>query len=343
MTPTPRLSVVLPVRDAATTLPEALESLREQTFTDFEVVVVDDGSSDSSLRAAEAFASADSRFRVIGTPRRGLVAALGTGVSHARANWIARMDADDVSLPSRFERQVGFLERSSDVALVGCGVRMFPPERVGGGMLRYEAWLNGLTTHDEIVREVFVESPVAHPSVMFRREAFEAAGGYRDPGWPEDYDLWLRMLAGGSRFAKVPDVLLRWRESPTRASRVSPVYGRDRFLEAKARYLGPVFLRGKRSVVVWGAGPTGRRLVRLLGREGIRTRAFVDVDPRKVRRGAIPEGPCRGIPVRSPESLRCAVDRPLLAAVGSLGARERIRRELDRTGWTEGRDYTCVA
>ena len=332
----PAISVVLPVRDAQDTVAEAIESLIAQTFDDHEILVVDDGSSDDTPSIVGDLGAREDRIRLVESPRPGIVPALNEGLRVARGSLIARHDADDVALPERFERQRDWLGEHPDVALVGCLVETFPRDG-REGMLRYESWINGLVEHDDLAREFFVESPVAHPSVLMRREALEGVGGYRDHGWPEDYDLWLRLLAAGARFGKVPEVLLRWRDEPTRLSRTSEVYARDQFLRAKARYLGPVWLRERDRVLLWGAGPTGRRFARFLREEGIEVAGFVDIDPRKVGRER------QGVPVRAPDSLDLASDPPLLIAVGARDAREEIRAHLVPLGYVEGTHFLCVA
>ena len=167
-------------------------------------------------------------------------------------------------------------------------------------------------------------------------------GGYKDFGWAEDYDLWLRLHLAGRRFAKLPRVLLSWRESPGRLTRRDDRYAVENFLRAKARYLrlGPL-ARAPRAII-WGAGQIGRRLSKHLQREGITLIAFVDIDPKKIgntRRGAPIVSPPEALPHTWESS-----GRPLiLAAVPSRGARARIRDHLHKIGLTEGRDFLCVA
>jgi hypothetical protein len=141
-------------------------------------------------------------------------------------------------------------------------------------MRAYVAWQNTLLDHAAIVREIFVESPLVHPSVVMRTKALRALGGYRELDGPEDYDLWLRAHARGLRFAKLEDVLLRWRDSSSRLTRADPRYAPERFMELKLAALAEGPLRGGREVVVWGAGPIGKAWARRLavGQKGARGR-----------------------------------------------------------------------
>jgi len=300
---------------------------------------VDDGSADGSGERLDTWARTDGRVHVVHTSARGLVEALNTGLEACRAPFVARMDADDVSHPRRLELQLELLAQRPEVNLVSCLVRHFPASRVAQGARLYERWLNSLVDPGEIVRERFVESPVAHPSVMFHREAVTSAGGYRDTGWAEDYDLWLRLIERGAVFAKVPRLLLFWREHGARLTRTHRRYSKDGFLRCKAHFLlrGP--LVGCAHVVVWGAGPTGRRLARHLVEEGAPLAAFVDIDPAKIGHTT------RGVPVLSPEDLprRLTPSTVVLAAVASRGARDLIRGRLQSLGLEEGAGFWCVA
>jgi cellulose synthase/poly-beta-1,6-N-acetylglucosamine synthase-like glycosyltransferase len=186
-------------------------------------------------------------------------------------------------------------------------------------------------------REIFVESPLAHPSVVYRRAAILGLGGYRDQGWPEDYDLWLRAARAGLRFDKVPEVLLSWRDEPDRTSRRNPAYSAEAILRCKAHHLATGPLRTDRPVVIWGAGPVGSRLARALRSEGVSVAAFVDIDPRKIgrRRG--------GASIVGPDELD-GLGRPfVVAAVGVAGARDVIREQLLARSFVEGTDFVCAA
>jgi len=351
----PRLSVLLPCRDAAEHLGDAIASLEAQTFTDYEVLAVDDGSTDGTASLLEAWAARDPRVRVTRAPRRGLVPALATALEAARGELIARMDADDVAKPERLARQVALLDARPDVVACGTQVRYFPREAVRDGARRYERWLNSLVHPDDLARDIFVECPIAHPTLMARRAAVLAVGGYRDPGWPEDYDLVLRLWAAGGRLANVPEVLLHWRERPDRTSRTDPRYSEDAFRRCKVHYLRRTLLRAApgggdadapaaegggaavRPAVVWGAGPVGKRFARELLRQGVPVAAFVDLDPRKI--GQV----VHGAPVVAPAEVGRFRGALAVAAVGSPGARDEIRAALTAAGWREGADFVAVA
>jgi cellulose synthase/poly-beta-1,6-N-acetylglucosamine synthase-like glycosyltransferase len=278
---------------------------------------------------------------VLSQPHRGIIASLNAGLAECEAPYVARMDADDRAHSRRLECQVAFLEAHPEVAVVSCRVSAFPEENVRQGFRVYLEWLNSLVTAEEIGRQIFIESPLPHPSVTFRKDWVVRAGGYQERGWPEDYDLWLRLYLAGARFAKVPEVLLDWRESPARLTRTDSRYSLENFLRAKAYYLARGPLLGREAVLIWGAGMMGRRLSKHLLNEGAPLKAFVDIDPRKIGRTR------RGLPILSPDELPAWWERyrepVLLATVGARGARSLIRDRLEALGLREGRDWWSAA
>jgi glycosyltransferase involved in cell wall biosynthesis len=301
-----------------------------------EILAVDDGSTDSGPRTLAALARRDPRIVPLSTPGVGIARALGHALLHARGQWIARMDSDDISLPGRFALQLEALERDERLAAVGTQVDAFPDEAVGEGMRRYVAWQNSILTPEDHAREIFVESPLCHPSVMLRRTALLAVGGFRDVAWAEDYDLWLRLHARGHRLAKVPRVLFRWRSRPGRATLTDPRYSIPMFLAAKAHYLAPELTRMRRPVAVWGAGKTGRRLCRALRHNGLSTDLFIDIDPRKIGRRA------QGALIVPPSDLPRG-RYTVVVAVAARGARDLVREDLRRRGFVEGDDFVCAS
>jgi glycosyltransferase involved in cell wall biosynthesis len=323
------------VRNEEKLLPAALSSLRNQTLTDWELVCVDDGSMDSTPVILANAARQDKRIRIFTTGGSGLVAALNHGLAACRGELVARMDGDDISHPRRLELQAAAMTADPTTGLVACAFRHFPRQQVRMGMRTYEDWQNSLDTHDAIIRDLFVESPFVHPSVMFRKNLVAAVGGYRETGWAEDYDLWLRLAAAGVRFARLTRPLFFWRERPERATRTSPEYTAEAFRTCKAHHLMRGFLNGEREVTLAGAGLEGRAWMRTLAREGVRVSLWVDVDPRKIGREL------HGARVVGPGEVTPGVGK-MLVTVGTRGAREHIRNWANGTGFREGTDFVCV-
>ena len=315
------------MRDAAPTLERCLASLAAQTLREHEVVAVDDGSSDGSAGILAAWAARDARLHVWTTARRGLVPALATAVGAARADVLARMDADDVCVPERLELQWRRLREGPRVDVLGCRVRLQREDAAAtAGMLAYVEWQNGLLAHEDIVRDLLVESPLVHPSVAVPASVLRTLGGYRDFEGPEDYDLWLRAERAGMRFGKLPEVLLEWWDSPARLTRTSGRYAEDRFFDLKVEALLMRYLTPARPVVIWGAGPIGKRWARVLQSRGMTLRAFIDVDPRKIGQRV------HGAPVVEVNAAMGLGPALHLAAVGSARGRNDIREAAARLG-----------
>lgn len=206
--PRPALSVAMSVYNGERFLAAAIESVLGQSFGDFEFLIVDDGSSDSSLAICEGYAARDPRLRVIARPNRGLVASLNQLLDEAQAPLVARMDADDICLPDRFERQIAFLAAHSDYGVIGSLTTDIDEQDQPYPLTTAEHPL----THEEFLARIESRGPLlAHPTVMYRRAVVQEAGGYHAAfRHCEDYDLWLR-LAHRTRIANLPQRLLRYR------------------------------------------------------------------------------------------------------------------------------------
>ncbi|MBW4467711.1 MAG: glycosyltransferase [Pegethrix bostrychoides GSE-TBD4-15B] len=202
----PKVSVLIPVYNAEKYLSKALESILSQTFTDFEVMAVDDGSTDKSLDILKQFAKQDQRILVLSRPNTGIVGALNDGLALLSGQYVARIDADDIALPHLFEQQVSFLDSHSDHVAVGCRVLFIDPS----GLPIREA--NDVLEHEEIDQlHLAGHGTFPHSGSMIRRDALLKIEGYcKAAELSEDIDLWLRLAEIG-RLENLPDVLLQYR------------------------------------------------------------------------------------------------------------------------------------
>lgn len=204
---TPALSVVIPVFNAARYLESALASVQAQTFADFEIITVDDGSTDNSKALLDKLAAREPRLRVISRPNTGIVGALNDALAAALGEFVARMDADDLCLPERFARQVAYLRAHPDCVCVGS---TFLYMDAAGSLLKE---CSRPTDHATIERELLSGNGgvIVHPAAMFRRAAIEQAGRYREKAqWIEDLDLYLRLAQIG-RLSNLSEVLFHYR------------------------------------------------------------------------------------------------------------------------------------
>jgi glycosyltransferase involved in cell wall biosynthesis len=336
----PQVSIVMPLRNAAGTLAAAFESIRLQSFHDWELVAVEDGSSDETAAILESFGRSDARVRVLSQEALGICMALKRGCAEARGKYIARMDADDVMSTDRLRRQTEWLHARLGTGVVSCLVRHGGHQQSQAGYAAHVDWINTLQDAREILLRRFVESPIAHPSVMFRRELLGLHGGYACGDFPEDYELWLRWMDAGVQFEKVNAELLTWNDLPERLSRVDPRYSMAAFYRIKCSYLARWIkrhVRPTRQVWLWGAGRITRQRFRALESEDIPIVGFIDVDPAKL--GRLRDGR----PVVGPGELPSMGRAFILAGVAARGARQTIAAELNRLGWMEGADYLLVA
>jgi len=335
----PKISVVLPTYNAGRSIASAIESIRCQTARDWELIVVDDGSTDDTRQVAAAAAADDARVVIQCEPRRGIVAALNCGVAAARGEYIARMDADDTAMPDRLAAQAALLDGDPSLGLASCLVEFGGDRAANAGYALHVDWLNSLVTCEQIALNRFVESPLAHPSVMFRRELVTRLGGYNTGDFPEDYELWLRWLDAGVRMAKVPRLLLRWNDLPDRLSRSDPRYSPEAFFHIKAKFVARELSRVARGrpVWVWGAGRPTRKRASHLTEHGVSIVGYVDVDAKKIG------GSIDGCPVVGPGAHPDPSEAFVLGYVSSRGARDLIRQALVQRGYVEGESFLMCA
>jgi len=331
----PAVSVLLPFKDAEDYLDDALASIAGQTLKDIEVVLVNDSSSDSSVLIAQKWCSEDFRFVLVNASGTGLVDALNRGLDECRGTWIARMDADDISMSSRIEKQLKLAVSMGHRTVVSCQVHSFPDRIITVGYRLYETWLNGLTEPEEIEKNLFIESPVPHPTAFYHRRSIIAEGGYTERELPEDYELWLRLWSRGFRFARVPEVLLHWRDRSGRLSRTGSAYSLTSFYRLKARYLEYVPCLSGKTIFIAGSGQTARRLGKCLLDNGFHILAFID--PSEGRQGKM----LKGRPVMGPDELADRAGIPVVIASRLPGARETIKSFLDKLGLKEWENYVC--
>src|SRR5206468_9751769 len=209
----PTVSVIMSVYNAQRYLAAAIDSILAQTFTDFEFIIIDDGSTDRSPRILADFAAKDSRIRVETRANKGLTRSLNEAIGLSRGEFIARMDADDIAMPDHLQTQVNFLRAHSDVVLLGGGYELID----GAGRLLTKIIPPG---DDATLQEYALSgrTPICHPLAMMRHDAVNRVAGYDESlAVAQDLDLWLKLGEIGN-LACVPDILLRYRQHPQSVS-----------------------------------------------------------------------------------------------------------------------------
>ena len=261
---------------------------------------------------------------------RGLPGALNAGLESARGALIARMDADDVCHPQRLALQAAWMAEHPETGLLTTRVHFGGDRETARGFAHFVDWQNGLLDHEAISRNRFRDTPVSHPSVMFRRELPRLHGGYADGFFAEDWELWLRWLHAGVRMAKLPQELLVWNDPPRRATRSDSRYCEAANNQLRALWLARWLERHNPwhpRVYLLGAGKVARRRLAPLWEKGVQVAAFVDIDPKKIGQKV------HGVPVIGRDGLpgpgRCF----LLNALTAHGADEDAARWLAAAGY----------
>jgi glycosyltransferase involved in cell wall biosynthesis len=331
------ISVILPCFNCEKSLPIAVESILNQKNVNLELILINNGSTDQTGSIIRTYKEKDERVISIYKPKANLVSALNYALDSAKSEFIARMDADDIAKQDRLSRQLKHLQNHPDTGLVSCCVEYSGDKEKNRGYYEYVKWTNTIITSKQISLSCFIESPFAHPTVMFRKSLVENYGGYLEA---EDYELWLRFLEKGVRMEKIPEKLLVWNDSKNRLSRIDPRYSPEGFYRVKAKYLSNWLKKNNPyhpDVVIWGAGRTTRKRAEMLVEHGIRIKAYVDIDPKKIGKQY------QGIKVISRDELTTNKDSFVIPYVSSRGARDEIRTFLNQQRCVPGKQYIFAA
>lgn len=335
----PLVSVVVPVYNAGAYLSACISSILEQTYTNFELLIVDDGSTDVVTDIIAAVAAKDSRIKVIRQVHSGVTQAFINGFNHSNGALVARMDADDIMLPQRLALQVNFLQQHPQIGVVSGMVQYGGSREHQHGYAMHIAWLNSLRDEDEIFQARFIDSPVANPSIMFRRELWEIHGGPKEGDFPEDYEQWLRWMEQGVRFGKVHEPVIIWNDPPTRLTRNDSRYSPEAFARVKTPYLIKHVLNNynNRKIAVCGAGRVTRKRYREFLNEIMPLiSCFVDVAPKRVG------GTIETKPVVTLESITGPEEYYVVVLTAMHGAREGIGNDLTTKGFSRSIDFIEV-
>lgn len=341
----PLISVILPFFSAEETIPRAIDSIRCQTYPNWELILVDNLSTPASVEIAQRYTQLDDRILLIQCLNKGVANAFNKGLSVAKGEFIARMDADDFSYPQRLASQWNLLKSNNTIDAVG-GLVKYQSSLPQAGMAQFVGWSNQSISPEQIALNRFVELPTINPTLMFRRSSLEQYGSYRhtihrktglsQDLFPEDYELVLRWLAAGAAFAKVDEVLLDWYDLPQRLTRTDPRYSSDAFYQIKSKYLAEWLASTNPfhpEIMVWGAGRKSRKRARMLERHNISVRGYIDIVPHKTT-----HKPCVYYQDIAPPGQYFVV-----SYVANRGQREKIRQFLLSRHYKEGEHFILAA
>ena len=275
------VSIIIPFKNTAPFLPECLDSILGQTYVKWEVLAVNDGSLDQSNALVSQYAIKDKRIRLLQNKGSGIIPALQTAYSHARGEFITRMDSDDIMKPNRLEVMIKALREYGRGHLAVGQIQYFSQSGISDGYHRYERWLNQLTTTGSNYSEIYKECVVPSPCWMAHRNDFEASGGFLPNRYPEDYDLTFRFYEKGLKVIPCTQVLHLWRDYDTRTSRTHEHYAQNYFLDIKIHYFLKLEHDSTRPLVIWGAGFKGKTIAKRLLENNIQFTWLCD-NPNKI-------------------------------------------------------------
>lgn len=277
----PLVSIVTPFKNTSKFLNEMLESVVCQTYQNWELLIVDDHSTDNSWNLVSRYAEKDSRIKPMVNKGTGIISALQTGYEYAKGEFITRMDSDDIMTPNKLSKMVADLKNSGTGKVALGWVKYFSEVGIGEGFKSYETWLNTLSSTGTNYDDLYKECVIPSPCWMVYKSDFEDCGGFASNRYPEDYDLVFRFFEAGLKCIPTDEVLHHWRDYPTRASRTDKNYADNTFMGLKLDYFLKLHRLPHKPLVVWGAGNKGKTIAKNLLDLGVKFHWVCD-NPKKI-------------------------------------------------------------
>ena len=258
------VSIVMPVKNTSAFLEECLDSICNQSYLHWELISVNDHSTDDSLEILNRYSQKDPRIKVYTNRGQGIIPALQLAHTHTQGKYITRMDSDDIMLPVKLESMKLNLDKYGPGHLACGKVKYFADYEIGDGFSRYESWLNTLIANGNNFTERYKECVVPSPSWMCYLEDFEKCGAFNPDMYPEDYELVFRFHELGLKCIPSSETVHLWRDYQTRTSRVDEHYADQSFLNLKMKYFFKLDQDLSKEILIWGAGKKGKKLASLL-------------------------------------------------------------------------------
>lgn len=259
----------MPVYNASEFLEACLKSIIEQTFINWELIAVDDFSTDTSLEILKSYENQDGRIKVLQNSDKGIIPALNHGYSRSKGQYITRMDADDIMPINKLMSMRNSFNAMNNNHTVTGQIKYISKNKLGDGFKRYEVWINELVQYKKQFSEIYKECVIPSPCWMMERVTFESIGGFKSKVYPEDYDLCFRMYKNNIDVVCINETLHIWRDYSNRTSRIDPNYSDNNFLELKANYFLEIDRDITKELVIWGAGRKGKALSKILNNHHI--------------------------------------------------------------------------
>ena len=270
------ISVLIPVYNAMPYLEACIDSILNQSHQRFELILVDDFSTDGSLEVLNHYALQDSRVKVFSNSEKGIIPALALAFVKSTGGYITRMDADDIMTPKKLELMMSALTEDPTAVVVGKVKYFAEGKELAAGYVKYAKWLNSMIDHKSHYDHIYKECVIPSPCWMMSRQMLESIGGFSSQLYPEDYDLTFRMYEHGIKVVGLSQVLHYWRDHDRRASRNDSHYSDQGFLQLKLHYFLKIDRKQNKPLILWGAGRTGKAVAKALLSENIAFRWMTD-------------------------------------------------------------------
>jgi glycosyltransferase involved in cell wall biosynthesis len=261
------ISIVMPVKNAFKYLEECILSIQNQSLADWELIAINDNSSDDSIHILNKFSDSDSRIKVFNNDGKGIIDALILAYSKTEGEFISRMDADDKMHPNKLQMLSDSL-RENPKAIITAKVSYFSDTELGQGYLDYQNWLNQFIDQQNHYSGIYQECVLPSPCWMMTRSTLDALGGFKSLSYPEDYDLCFKAYQKNIQILGVNEILHYWRDYSERTSRNDPNYADNTFIGLKTRYFIACDNKSDQPLILWGAGKKGKKIARLLIESG---------------------------------------------------------------------------
>jgi len=327
-----KVSIIIPFKNTAHFLPECLDSIVNQTYREWEVLAVNDHSTDKSFELLTSYSQKDDRIKVFQNTGNGIIPALQTAYAHSNGQFVTRMDSDDIMEPHRLEVMVkSLIENGQGHVAVG-QVKYFSNRGISNGYERYEKWLNRLTSEGNNFDEIYKECVIPSPCWMTHRADFEQCDGFNPKRYPEDYDLTFRFYEHGFKIVPCNQILHLWRDYDTRTSRTHEHYAQNYFLDIKLHYFLKLDYVKNRPLVVWGAGFKGKKIARGLKKIGVEFTWLCD-NPKKIGKKIY------GKKLMHFEALQNLKNPQSIITVANEDAQQEIHNYFSELGQLPAQDY----
>ena len=254
----------MPFKNTSPYLEECIDSLLNQSYQEWELLAVNDHSSDNSPEILKQFSKRDPRILLLQNAGNGIIPALRTAYSSATGQLVTRMDSDDIMMPNKLDHMVNDLKRRGKGHVALGLVRYFSTVGISQGYRKYEEWINHLTKKGTNYREIYKECVIPSPCWMVYKEDLDLCQAFIPGDYPEDYDLTFRFRKYGFKCIPCDELLHLWRDYPWRTSRTSAHYAQNSFLDMKVRYFLELDYKQDRSLTLWGAGDKGKKIAKTL-------------------------------------------------------------------------------